>query len=79
MENTEIQAIREKKRILKRYRINKACVERLEEKYTLLVSRLETAKGVNISAMPKGGSPLTTEDMILDKMDLEKRIKRLKI
>jgi hypothetical protein len=44
----------------------------------LLKMQLENAKGVNISSMPRGSSPRTIEDMILDKIDLEKRIKRLK-
>ena len=78
MTDQEIQEIKIKKRSLKRYRVNMSCIERLEEKYTLLKMQLENAKGVNISSMPRGSSPRTIEDMILDKIDLEKRIKRLK-
>lgn len=78
MEEQEIQAIKNKKRLLKRYRVNMTCIERLEEKYTLLKMRLENAKAINISSMPRGGTPVTTEDLILDKIDLEKRINKLK-
>ena len=32
-----------------------------------------------MSGMPRGGVPVTESDMIADKMDLENRIKRLKV
>lgn len=79
MEDQEIQAIKIKKRILKRYRINRSCIERLEDKLYLLEQRLQSVKSPGFSDMPRGnGSPITTEELILDKLDLEKRIKRLK-
>lgn len=78
MEDQEIQEIKKKKRSLKRYRNNLACIGRLEEKLTLLDERIKSVKSPNYSGMPRGGTPVTIEELISDKMDLEKRIKRLK-
>ena len=78
MEDKEIQEIKKKKRSLKRYRNNLACIGRLEEKLTLLDERIKSVKSPNYSGMPRGGTPVTIEELISDKMDLEKRIKRLK-
>ena len=78
MENQVIQEIKRKKRSLKRYRNNLACIDRLEEKLTLLDERIKSVKSPNYSGMPRGGTPITIEELISDKIDLEKRIKRLK-
>lgn len=78
MADQEIQEIKKKKRSLKRYRNNLACIDRLEEKLTLLDERIKSVKSPNYSGMPRGGTPITTEELISDKVDLEKRIKRLK-
>ena len=78
MEDQEIQEIKKKKRSLKRYRNNLACIGRLEEKLTLLDERIKSVKSPNYSGMPRGGTPITIEELISDKVDLEKRIKRLK-
>lgn len=67
-----------KKRSLKRYRKNVECIERLEEKLKLLDERITTIKSPNFSGMPRGGVPVTIDDLMSDKMDLEDRIKRLK-
>lgn len=78
MENQKLQEIKSKKRFLKRYRINLACIDRLEEKLTLLDERIKSAKSPNYSGMPRGGTPVTIAELLSDKMDLEKRIDRLK-
>ena len=78
MENQDIQEIKKKKRSLKRYKINLACIGRLEEKLTLLDERIKSVKSPNYSGMPRGGTPVTLEELLSDKIDLEKRIKRLK-
>ena len=78
MEDQDIQEIKKKKRSLKRYKHNLACIDRLEEKLTLLDDRITTVKSPNYSGMPRGGTPVTIEELISDKGDLEKRIKRLK-
>jgi DNA-directed RNA polymerase specialized sigma subunit len=78
MEDQEIQEIEQKKRWLKRYKKNLACIARLEDKKNLLDARIKTTKSPNISGMPRGGTPITLDEMIADKMELESRIKRLK-
>ncbi len=69
---------RRKKRYLKRYRKNQACISRLENKLVKINERLYSVKTSNLSGMPRGSVPVTTDDLIADKEDLEERIKRLK-
>ncbi len=78
MEDQEIQEIERKKRSLKRYKKNNACVCRLEEKLALLDARIKSIKSPSLSGMPRGGTPVTIEDLLSDKIDLEERIERLK-
>ena len=79
MENEfSTQEIENKKKSLKRYRNNRACVRRLEKKLALLDDRITTIKSPNFSGMPRGGQPVTLADLISDKDELEKRIERLK-
>lgn len=75
----EIETLRHKKKqSLRRYRKNVACIERLEKKLVLLDERITSLRSPNFSGMPRGGVPVTIDDLISDKMDLEDRIKRLK-
>jgi predicted DNA-binding protein YlxM (UPF0122 family) len=69
---------REKKRYLKRYRKNLACIRRLESKLDNLESKLKSIRSASLSGMPRGGIPVTDADLIADKVDLEARIERLK-
>lgn len=69
---------RHKKRALRRYRKNQACIARLENKLGTLDERLTAIRSPNYSGMPRGGTPITMEDLISDKDDLEERIKKLK-
>ena len=78
MEDLEIQEIESKKRSLKRYKKNKALIGRLEEKLALLEDRLTSVRSSKYSDMPRGGTPVTVEDLILDKAELEERIERLR-
>lgn len=78
MEDQEIQEIESKKRFLKRYKKNLNCIARLEVKLSFLETKLNSVSSPNISGMPRGGVPITKEDLITDKIDLENRIKRLK-
>ena len=78
MNDQELQEIERKKRFLKRYRKNVACVNRLEEKLRTLDDKLTSVKSPSLSGMPRGGIPITTADMIANKSELEERIKRLK-
>lgn len=74
----QVQEIENKKRSLKRYRKNLACIGRLEEKLFLLDERIKSVRSPNLSGMPRGSTPITVEDLIGDKEELEKRIDRLK-
>ena len=74
-----VEALRDKKkRLLKRYRKNESCIKRLEKKLIALDDRIKTIKSPNFSGMPRGGVPITIDDLLSDKQDLEDRIKRLK-
>lgn len=78
MDAQQIQEIERKKRSLKRYKKNRACIDRLEEKLSLLDDRIKSIKTPSLSGMPRGGQPITIDELMSDKMDLEKRIARLK-
>ncbi len=78
MEDLEIKEIEKKKRSLKRYKKNRALVNRLEEKLNLLDNRITSLRSPKVSDMPRGGTPITTEDLVSDKIELEERIERLK-
>lgn len=78
MEDREIQEIERKKRSLKRYKKNIACINRLEDKLKVLDARITSVKSPNYSGMPRGGTPITSEDLLSDKVELEERIWRLK-
>ena len=78
MEDEKIQEIERKKRSLKRYKKNLACIGRLEEKLILLDEKIKSVKSPNYSGMPRGGTPVTVEELLSDKIELEERIKRLR-
>lgn len=67
-----------KKKYLKRYRRNGVLVGRLEHKLEAVEARIQGVRSPSLSGMPRGGEPVTREDLIADKVDLERRIKRLK-
>lgn len=79
MEKAEIQEVERKKRSLKRYKKTLACIDRLEEKLDLVSIKLTSVRSPNLSGMPRGGTPVTTADMIAEKIELEERIERLKV
>lgn len=78
MEDHSVREIDKKKRSLKRYKNNLACIRRLENKLSILEERIISVKSPTLSGMPRGGKPITTDDLIADKIDLKKRIDRLK-
>lgn len=78
MDAQQIQEIEKKKRSLKRYKKTRACIDRLEDKLSLLDNRIKSIKTPSLSGMPRGGQPITIDELMSDKMDLEKRIERLK-
>ncbi len=76
MTENEKSEFHRKKRWLKRYRKNRACLFRLEEKLAQLDERLYRVKAPNYSGMPRGGTAATIEDLLTDKTELEARINR---
>ena len=72
------ESIRAEKRFLKRYIKNEACRKRLEEKVATLENRMKGLKAVTISDMPRGGSPISLEDLLIQKEELLERINRVK-
>ena len=68
-----------KKRYLKRYKKNRYCVLRLEKKLKFLDEKITGLQSSKFSYTPRGGEPITSADLIADKMDLEKRIQKLKV
>ena len=78
MENQNVQEIANKKKSLKRYKKNLKCIYRLEEKLERLDDRLTTIRTPNFSGMPRGSVPVTIDDLLNDKLELERRISRLK-
>ena len=79
MDDQSIQEIeKHKKRSLKRYQKNLACIRRLEEKLKILDERITAVKSPSLSGMPRGGTPVTIADLVGDKIDLEKRIEKLR-
>lgn len=66
-----------KKRYLKRYRKNRALIDRLNEKINILDERLTSISSPRFSDMPRGGTPVTKEELIAEKVELYDRIERL--
>lgn len=66
-----------KKKWLGRYRQNMGKIDRLSDRLEILDQRITRIKTPNLSGMPRGGTPVTTADLIGDKLELEERIKRL--
>lgn len=67
--------IERKKRYLKKYKKNQACIDDLKSRIEELDDRIKTVKSPTLSGMPRGGLPKTKEDLIADKDDLERRLK----
>ena len=78
MENQEVREIASKKKFLKKYRKNLNCIVRLEKKLDFLNDKINSVRSPNMSGMPRGSQPVTIDELIADKIDLENRIERLK-
>lgn len=66
-----------KKQYLKRYRKNRALITRLYMKLEHLDGEIYKIKTTKFTDQPKGGRPLTINELISDKVDLEHRIELL--
>lgn len=78
MDDLKLLEHERKKRYLKRYKRNGILIDRLENKLRALEARIQGVRSPSLSGMPRGGKPVTREDLIADKVDLERRIERLK-
>lgn len=67
--------VERKKRFLKRYRKNQSCIEQLRERIKDLDDRIKTVRSPNYSGMPRGGTPVTSVDLLAEKDELERRLK----
>ena len=79
MSDLTIQDIESKKRYLKRYRKNRALIRRLKNKIKSLDDRIKGIRSPGFSDMPRGGTPITKEDLTAEKVDIERRIERLEL
>jgi len=77
MSELESQELNRKKRFLKRYRKNRVLISRLKNKVSSLDARIVGMRSPVLSDMPRGGTPVTKEDLIAEKMEIEERIERL--
>lgn len=77
MNDSQLTAAEKTKKYLRRYRKNNLMIERLENKLARLDEQLYTISSPRISDLPKGGTRRTSEDIIVDKIEVEERINRL--
>ena len=77
MTDLEFQESDNKKRFLKRYRKNVALIDRLKKKIESLDERMASLRSPKMSDMPRGGTPVTIDDLIAEKIEIEQRIRRL--
>lgn len=62
---------------LKRYRKNILLIDRLEEKLARLDDRIFKIKSATFGDQPKGGIPISLDELLADKEDLNIRINKL--
>ena len=77
MTDQELQVREVKKNYLKRYKRNLALIDRLNEKVKVLDARIYSIKSPSFSDMPRGGTPVTKEDLVNEKEEIKDRIARL--
>lgn len=76
-QNVNDNTIVKKKQWLYRYKNNRIKLARLQEKLSTLEARITSIKSPNYSGMPRGGTSVTIDDLLSDKLILLNRIKRL--
>lgn len=67
----------QKKKFLRRYKKNLLNIARLKNKVAILDERAKNIRSPKLSDMPRGGTPVTTGDLIAEKDEIERRIIRL--
>lgn len=65
------------KKRLYSYRNNQDCIKRLKYKLEELNARIKAIKSPSYTGMPKGGVPVSMEELLSDKIELENRIESL--
>ena len=76
MTEIESQEHEKKKTWLKRYRKNQALLDRLEEKLEKIDAKLYRLRSPSYSGMPRGGTAVTVEELLSDKVEMEERINK---
>jgi len=71
--------VTETKNILIQYRKINTMIRHLESKLDEKESSLMGCKSGKLTGMPRGGAPVTIADALADKVDLERRIEKLRI
>lgn len=71
------EIIENKKHWFRRYNRLLQVEEQLVNKLSELDQRIQGIRSPNYSGMPRGGKPVTIADLIVDKEDLETRIKKI--
>lgn len=66
------------KRFLKRYKRNKDMIRYMCQRRDSLAARIESLRSPGISDMPRGGEHKSKEDLIAEKLDIERRIEKFK-
>ncbi len=74
---SELPIQEQKKRFLRRYKKNLSNIARLKNKVVVLDERIKSIRSPKLSDMPRGGTPVTGEDLIAEKDEIERRILRL--
>lgn len=69
----------EVKNVLIQYRKINTMIRHLEWKLEEKESSLTGVKSGKLTGMPRGGAPITIADALADKVDLERRIEKMKI
>jgi len=77
MTDLEIQEVDRKKRFLRRYKKNKALIDRLKKKIINIDVRSKSLRSPKMSDMPRGGTPVSYDDLIAEKDELQQRVDRL--
>ena len=66
-----------KKKWLYRYRGISERLDRMKERLEVLENRMEGVRSPRLTGMPRGGTPVTMEELISDKLEIEERIDNL--
>ena len=72
----DVKMNKDVKSVLIQYRKVMNMIEDLEAQIEDIDQRMTSIKSSKITGMPRGGTPITKEDLVADKLDLERRKKK---